>query len=157
MWKKLFEALLKSQQKTQMANQIAQHLAKIALYDLKGDEALYPDVATKYGQLEAKMRELGKPIFLSDSFRSVVDQKKLPNNVTNAGGLQSYHQYGLAFDVAFVKHRWNPPSKKWWTVLGQEGKNLGLIWGGDWGWGDYGHFEYHPGFTWENIKPHFTR
>ena len=154
MFKKLFQALISQQQKNQPKNDIALHLAKIALYDLKGQDSLHPSVSSKYAQLEQRMRELGKPIWLSDSFRTVSQQNALSSKVTNAGGLSSYHQYGLAFDVAFVTHRWKPPSKNWWTVLGREGKKLGLTWGGDWGW-DFGHFEYHPNFTWEDLRPHF--
>jgi len=156
MWKDFFRALLQQQQKDRTGFEVARHLSKVLLYELKGADSLYPDVRDKFGQLQRRMLELGKPIFLSDSFRSAKKQNKLSTNVTNAGGLQSYHQYGLAFDVAFVKYRWDPPSKNWWTVLGREGKKVGLTWGGDWGW-DFGHFEWHNTFTWKELKPHFIR
>ena len=39
--------------------------------------------------------------------------------------------------------------------LGEEGKKLGLIWGGD--WGDIDHFEWHPGFSYEELKKYFEK
>ena len=54
--------------------------------------------------------------------------------------------------MAFKDLYWAVP-KEWWNVLGEEGKKLGLIWGGD--WGDIDHFEWHPGFSYEELKKYF--
>ena len=66
--------------------------------------------------------------------------------VTNAKGGQSYHNFGLAFDIVVLdavgkadldtKH----PA---WTRAAEFGKSLGLEWGGDWKTlKDFPHFQY---------------
>ena len=138
---------------------IAQHLAKVALYELKGIDSLYPNVQTMAHKLIAVMKTKGMPIYIvpkTGAFRNVKQQDSLSSNVTNAGGLQSYHQYGLAFDVAFKEYNWNPPTFDWWNVLGDEGEKVGLVWGGS--FKDYGHFEWYgrnKSMTWQNLKPYF--
>lgn len=163
MFKALFEALLASQQKNSHKHAISRHLAYIALYELKGEESLYPDVLTRFKQLEAKMSELGMDIWLVEGFRSAKKQNdyyakgrtKPGSIITNAKGLQGYHQYGLAFDVAFKDYNWKPPQWNWWTILGKEGEKLGLVWGGS--FQDWGHFEWHTDFEWKELKPWFTK
>lgn len=55
--------------------------------------------------------------------------------VTNAKPGDSYHNYGLAFDVVPVAYKtlpdWNPAGPLWQKV-GAIGKSFGLEWGGDW-------------------------
>lgn len=65
--------------------------------------------------------------------------------VTNAKPGYSWHNYGLAFDVAFLtedgKITWGGP----WAALGALGEDLGLVWGGNFkSIKDRPHFEYHP-------------
>ena len=65
--------------------------------------------------------------------------------VTNAKPGYSWHNFGLAFDVAFLtpegKITWDGP----WDALGKLGEELGLIWGGNFKkLKDRPHFEYHP-------------
>lgn len=158
--KKLLQLLAGSEGKDANARAIAKHLAKNYLYDLDGPDALYPDVAKKYKKLVARMKKLNKPVYMSEGFRSARKQDTYFNRtpkITNAKGLQSYHQYGLAFDLIFVNGRWNPPSAEWWEILGKEGKKLGLEWGGDWkGSRDRPHFEWHPSFTWRELEKYFS-
>ena len=66
--------------------------------------------------------------------------------VTNAKGGQSYHNFGLAFDVVVLDENGKP---KWdaehpsWQLVGEIGKSVGLAWGGDWtSFKDLAHFEY---------------
>lgn len=70
--------------------------------------------------------------------------------VTNAPPGSSWHEFGLAFDVAPVDETgrafW-PNDTKFWTWLGELGERLELAWGGRWQTPDWGHFEYHPGVT----------
>ncbi|KKM81321.1 hypothetical protein LCGC14_1331050 [marine sediment metagenome] len=140
--------------KNKHAKVIAQHLARVFLYDEQiGSKKLYPDVREKYYKLWDIMREKRMQIKLVETFRSVPRQNSLSRGVTNAKGLQSYHQYGLAFDVYFLYKGWDAPAD-WWQALGEEGEKLGLIWGGRWKSKDYGHFEWHPNFTWEDLKPY---
>lgn len=160
MFKNLYKALLKSVQINAPKRLVAKHLAKVALYDLKGIDSLEPNTFTKCLDLMIRMEALEKPIYVVSTFRTAKEQDTLYHQgrasegkiVTNAQGLESYHQYGLAFDVAFETHNWNPP-EGWWDELGREGELLGLTWGGS--FGDVGHFSYHPGFTWKKLKPYF--
>jgi peptidoglycan L-alanyl-D-glutamate endopeptidase CwlK len=60
--------------------------------------------------------------------------------VTHAPAGRSWHNYGLAFDVAPRKGVFLD-----WANVGAAGRGVGLKWGGD--FGDVPHFEYHPGLT----------
>jgi len=152
-FKYLIQTLLSNLAKQTAAKQpIAKHLARVALYELKGEDALYPNVKEKYKKLEERMAELNKPIWLVEGFRTAKRQDSLSSEVTRARGLQSYHQYGLAFDVAFDKYNWKPPHGSWWDVLRVEAEKLNLQGIGSW---DAGHFEFHPSFTWRDLKPYF--
>ncbi len=142
------------------------HLSKVALYDLKGIDALQPEVKDKCVALINRMKLMGRPVYISEGFRTALKQdtyfsqgRTSPGSiVTNARGLQSYHQYGLAFDLVFVTYNWNPPSDIWWDVLGAEGQKLGLEWGGAWeGFKDKPHFEYHPGYSWKLLEDYFKK
>jgi RHS repeat-associated protein len=61
--------------------------------------------------------------------------------VTNARGGESYHNYGLAFDVVEMRGGeplWNKPSQSFLDTA----KSLGFEWGGDWQrFPDYPHFQ----------------
>ena len=139
---------------------IAKHLARVVLFEFDGIDALYPNVKQLAKRLLVVMENKNKSIYIvpkTGTFRNIKQQNVLSTNVTNAGGLQSYHQYGLAFDVAFKDYNWNPPSFEWWEDLGKEGEKLGLIWGGS--FHDYGHFEWHgrnESMTWQKLKPYFA-
>lgn len=66
--------------------------------------------------------------------------------VTNAKGGESPHNYGLAFDTAFVdtgNHiTWNECRPGDWEALGKLGEGLGLVWGGRFrSFPDRPHFE----------------
>lgn len=65
--------------------------------------------------------------------------------VTNARGGQSYHNFGLAFDVVVLNGEgrmvWDP-AHPGWRMAAETGKRLGLAWGGDWrSFRDLPHFE----------------
>lgn len=66
------------------------------------------------------------------------------NVVTHAAPGDSYHNYGLAFDVVPTAYKslpnWNP-SGEFWQRIGTIGKGLGLTWGGDFTSPDKPHFE----------------
>ncbi len=162
MWQALFNAIFREDQALANSRELARHLARIPLFELKGLDMLYPDVKEKAERLISAMSKQGMYVELDNSFRSALWQDKLfaqgrtaPGNVvTAAHGLESYHQYGLAFDLRFVKYGWNPPAG-WWEILGKEGEKLGLTWGGT--FQDYSHFEWHPGFDWKSLKGFFQR
>lgn len=153
MFKTLFQLLLKTQQKDANSRQIAKHLSDIVLYEKKGIDTLYPDVKDKCIRLKDRMSKLGMPILIEETFRTAKRQDSLSRTVTRAKGLQSYHQYGLAFDVSFRIYRYKPPAG-WWDILRVEAEKLGLEGIGSW---DAGHFEWHPGFTWRELESYFGR
>jgi len=76
----------------------------------------------------------GEEIKITEGFRSFERQNELyaqgrtkPGKVvTNAKGGQSQHQYGVAFDVIFVKNDYLGDFDK----IGKIGESLGLEWGG---------------------------
>ncbi len=73
------------------------------------------------------------------------------HRVTMAKGGQSYHNFGLAFDIvvldALGKADWNP-AHPGWRAAGALGKSVGLEWGGDWErFKDWPHFQYTGGLS----------
>ena len=71
--------------------------------------------------------------------------------VTNAKGGQSYHNFGLAFDIVVLdslgKANWDADHPSW-TRAAEIGKSVGLEWGGDWrSFKDIPHFQYTGGLT----------
>lgn len=96
------------------------------------------------------------------SFRSFQEQDALyakgrtrpGNKVTNARGGESFHNYGVASDIAFYNENggitWPEQGDyaKLWTRYGEHAKKQGLEWGGDWkSITDRPHVEYHPGIN----------
>lgn len=100
----------------------------------------------------------GISLTIGSGFRSPALQDKLyaqgrtaPGaKVTNVRGGHSWHNHGLAFDVAVLKNgkpTW-PNDVALWKRIGAIGKSIGpLRWGGDWSTPDYPHFEYRGGLT----------
>jgi LysM repeat protein len=71
--------------------------------------------------------------------------------VTKAKGGQSYHNFGLAFDIVVLdsmgKTEWNT-SHPGWKRAAEAGRSVGLEWGGDWkGFKDIPHFQYTGGLA----------
>ena len=68
------------------------------------------------------------------------------------GGMATWHQFGLAFDVLIADRRDIGDGRKHfasddpaWKKLGALAQELGLTWGGIWKNYDPFHFEWHPG------------
>jgi LysM repeat protein len=73
------------------------------------------------------------------------------HRVTMAKGGQSYHNFGLAFDIVVLdslgKADWNP-AHPGWSAAGAVGRSVGLEWGGDWTrFKDLPHFQYTGGVS----------
>lgn len=92
---------------------------------------------------------------LLEGYRSPARQNILSGNIntTRAKAYQSYHQFGLAADVAF-KHNGkvviserDPWAWRGYQLYGEVAESVGLTWGGRWkSIQDYGHTEYRmPG------------
>ena len=165
-FKLMFQAVLKSQQQKQKKIAISLVLARNYLYENKRLNSLHPDLQTKAVLLMKRMEELNKPIMVYQTYRSAKEQNDKyargrttgGSIITNAKGLQSYHQYGLAVDFVFEKYWWRPPTSDWWITLMKEVEKLGLESGGRWALRDYPHVQYRPlGVTWRELKPYFER
>lgn len=90
----------------------------------------------------------GYEMALLEGYRSPEKQAALSSKVTGAGPGESYHQYGLAADSAFVrdgklviseKDAW---AMKGYELYGEVAEEVGLTWGGRWKLLDFGHVEY---------------
>jgi peptidoglycan L-alanyl-D-glutamate endopeptidase CwlK len=98
----------------------------------------------------------GVEILVTSTLRTFEEQAELyaigrtkPGKiVTNAKPGQSWHNFGLVFDVVPLvngKTIWDSP---FWKRIGELGKSVGLTWGGDFkSFKDKPHFEYHPNLT----------
>lgn len=146
--------------KPNFAIPLAQHLAKCHLYELKGIDALYPELKEKELKLLAIMKEKGMPMYMVDGFRSAKRQDELFTQVpavTKARALQSLHQYTIAVDNAFVGYNYNPPNEHWWDVYGEVAESLGLEWGGGWKFVDRPHVQlkYLGSTPTEEVRSYF--
>jgi peptidoglycan LD-endopeptidase CwlK len=93
----------------------------------------------------------GYDMALLEGYRSPERQSLLASqgaHVTNAGAWQSYHQYGLAADCAFLRDgklvitEKDPWALRGYQLYGQVAEELGLTWGGRWRLMDFGHVEW---------------
>lgn len=94
--------------------------------------------------------EHGYEMVLIEGYRSPERQTELAakgSHVTNAGAYQSYHQYGLAADSAFLRDgkvvvsEKDPWAMRGYELFGQTAERVGLTWGGRWKLMDFGHTE----------------
>lgn len=113
---------------------------------MKLDDDFRQRLLTAY-QLMAKH---GYQMVLLEGYRSPERQAmlaRLGSNVTNAGPYQSYHQYGLAADSAFLRDgkivisEKDPWAMEGYRLFGEYAESTGLVWGGRWKMMDFGHVE----------------
>ncbi|MCE5322416.1 M15 family metallopeptidase [bacterium] len=101
-------------------------------------EGLNPEFAAKLTLFEKKLATNGIKVILTAGYRSIAEQNRLyaqgrtkpGKKVTNARGGNSWHNYGLAADYAFVingKVTWDGP----WDLFGRTARSCGLEWGGN--------------------------
>lgn len=100
--------------------------------------------------LLARMSTRGYEFTLLEGYRSPERQDTLAalgSHLTRARAYESRHQYGLAADLAPIRNDAlvfsfaDPWAKSAYLALGEEARNLGLVWGGGWKLQDYGHIE----------------
>lgn len=114
------------------------------------------EMARLAAEVISRARREGMDMRVVSDFRSVEEQNALYEQgrttpgriVTNAPGGSSWHNYGLAVDVAFNNARGQPswPEDANWDRYGEIAVGRGLEWGGNWrGINDRPHIEYHPG------------
>lgn len=94
--------------------------------------------------------QYGYDMAILEGYRSAARQDALAAlgpGVTNARAYQSWHQYGLAADCAFVRDgklvisERDPWALRGYRLYGQVAESLGLTWGGRWKMMDFGHTE----------------
>jgi LysM repeat protein len=103
--------------------------------------------------------QAGVAVLITQGLRTVQEQDDLyaqgrskPGKiVTNAKGGQSWHNFGLAFDIVVLdsvgKAEWDT-AHPGWKEAAKIGKSLGLEWGGDWkSFKDLPHFQLVNGLT----------
>ena len=92
----------------------------------------------------------GYDMAILEGYRSPERQDALAaqgSNVTNAKAFQSWHQYGLAADCAFLRDgklvisERDPWAMRGYQLFGEVAESLGLTWGGRWKMMDFGHTE----------------
>ena len=131
-------------------------------------EDLHPKLATMARQLVFDAYDAGVPILITQTLRSMDEQATLyakgrtaPGRVvTYAKPGHSWHNYGLAFDVAVLKDNkptWdtkvdvNDNEVQDYLEVGLLGEKLGLTWGGRWTFVDLPHFQYTFGLKLNDV------
>jgi peptidoglycan L-alanyl-D-glutamate endopeptidase CwlK len=112
---------------------------------------LQPDFSQRLLLLFKIMKEKhGYDMALLEGYRSPARQELLAgmgSSVTNARAFQSWHQYGLAADCAFLRDgklvisEKDPWAMRGYQLYGEVAESLGLTWGGRWTMMDFGHTE----------------
>lgn len=104
----------------------------------------------------------GVNLRITQGFRSIAEQDALYNQgrttpgsiVTNARGGQSYHNYGLAFDVVMMQNG-QPVWDRIPANIGALGATYGFEWGGGWRtFPDYPHFQMTFGQSILDLQRH---
>lgn len=92
----------------------------------------------------------GYDMAILEGYRSPERQNMLAgmgSNVTNATAFQSWHQYGLAADCAFMRDgklvisEKDPWAMRGYQLYGEVAEAVGITWGGRWKMMDFGHTE----------------
>lgn len=136
----------------------------------EGDFGLHPLVDIKRLDL-LKLAELkGIRLITTSGLRTFAEQDALyakgrtsPGNiVTNARAGESWHNYGVAFDVAFDNGSGVPTWEEYdmndngiddWDEIGEIGVSIGLEWGGNWKeFLDRPHFQYTFGKSMSELR-----
>lgn len=113
----------------------------------KGDEELkevHPILARKVLQIIGLAAQEGYNLTVVQGLRTFNEQHRLflqRPRVTKADAGQSYHNYGVAADLAFIvdgKISWNT---RLYKNIGRWASQVGLTWGGTWHFVDYPHVQ----------------
>ncbi len=114
-------------------------------------QLLDPDFARRLLLVFRIMKENhGYDMAILEGYRSPERQNALAAagpSVTNAKAFQSYHQFGLAADCAFLRDgkllisEKDPWAMRGYRLYGEAAEAVGLRWGGRWTMMDFGHTE----------------
>lgn len=128
--------------------------------DVPDVELLKPKVRRLARELQQACTRDGFLIMISHGFRSFAEQDALyakgrtePGQVvSNARGGESFHNYGVAFDIRPVASS-DAEREKLRRRAGPLGEALGLSWGGRWEtFQDLPHFEYTGGYSLKDFR-----
>lgn len=112
---------------------------------------LQPEVQDRCGLFIQACKDQGIDLILTSTYRDFEQQNALyaqgrttpGKRVTKAKGGQSFHNFGVAFDVVPVvngKAVWDDDTL--WKTIGEIGESVGLEWGGRWEFVDKPHFQF---------------
>ncbi|MYN07686.1 M15 family metallopeptidase [Pseudoduganella aquatica] len=114
-------------------------------------QLFHPDFEQRLLMVFRIMKEQhGYDMALLEGYRSPERQDLLASagaSVTNARAFQSYHQFGLAADCAFLRDgklvisEKDPWAMRGYRLYGEAAEAAGLSWGGRWTMMDFGHAE----------------
>ena len=128
------------------------------------------DLDTRVGSMAlhmiAECKAVGIDLIVTSTYRDAESQDALyaqgrttPGRiVTNARAGQSWHNYGLAFDVVPIragKPVWGTTGADLvlWRQVGEIGKACGLEWAGDWKrFREIAHFQFTGGLTLADLQ-----
>lgn len=112
---------------------------------------LSPDFTQRLLTVFKIMKEKhGYDMAILEGYRSPERQNLLAGmgkSVTNAAAFQSWHQYGLAADCAFLRDgklvisEKDPWAMRGYQLYGEVAESVGMTWGGRWKMMDFGHTE----------------
>ncbi|MCL5105693.1 MAG: M15 family metallopeptidase [Armatimonadetes bacterium] len=123
-------------------------------------KGLDPEFVERLNLFEARLKHRKIDVIMTCGYRSTQEQDDLyargrtrPGRiVTNARGGDSWHNYGLAADYAFVidgKVTWDGH----WSIFGILAKECSLEWGGSWRrFKDRPHVQWTKGYTLAQMK-----
>ena len=110
---------------------------------MRGLEYLTKKTRKKVKKLLKLCQKKGLCVFITETYRTTFEQDELyAKGRTKAGNIVTYckgsdysslHQWGVAFDFARYDKK-NPYDNTdcFFEKVGEVGKSIGLIWGGDW-------------------------
>jgi len=105
---------------------------------------VHPILARKVIQIIELAKREGYNVTVTQGLRTFAEQDKLFKKrprVTKARGGQSYHNYGVAADLAFVVNGKISWDEKLYKNIGRWASQVGLTWGGNWKFIDYPHLQ----------------
>lgn len=112
---------------------------------------LHPGLRSRIEQLLSQAHAQGLTVEVFEAYRSFEEQQeRYDREVSRERPGYSWHQYGLACDLAFkaASGTWSWDEGFDWQAVGGLGKGLGLEWGGDWPeLRDLPHFQLRRGMS----------
>ncbi len=122
---------------------------------------LHPTLQRGANELVARCKKLGLEVTITQTLRDIEYQNKLfaqgrttdGNVVTNARGGESFHNYGLAFDICKNKKGHEYDDAEFFKKVGQIWVEMGGTWGGNFQkFKDMPHFEFSGTLTIKDLQ-----